>query len=168
MIGVDPPGGVVECGIVAAGLGLDGHAYILEDASLQAPPDRWGAVVVSTYHRHRVDRVLAEANYGGDMVESTIRTVDPTISYKAVSATRGKAVRAEPVAALYEQGKVHHVGQFAVLEDEMCFWVPGTGMASPNRMDALVWVLTELIVDSRYARFMDMPQAKVEKSKWRI
>lgn len=144
VVGVDPPGGSTECGIVAAGLGADGNAYVLEDRSLAASPDDWGREVVTAYHRNKADRVLGEANFGGDMVESVIRTVDRNVSYKAVRASRGKAVRAEPVAALYEQGKVFHVGQLPDLEDEMCSWVPGETQQSPNRIDALVWALTEL------------------------
>jgi phage terminase large subunit-like protein len=92
---------------------------------------------------------VAEVNNGGDMVELTVRMVDPKVSYKKVSASRGKLTRAEPVAALYEQGKVHHVGTFAEMEDEMCTWLPGD--PSPNRMDALVWALTELMVTNSRA-----------------
>lgn len=147
VVGVDPPGGATECGIVAAGLGIDGDAYVLEDRSLQASPDTWGQEVVTCYYGNEAGRVLGETNYGGDMVESIIRTIDPTISYKSVHASRGKAVRAEPVAALYEQKRVHHVGQLAGLEDEQCTWVPGETKASPNRIDALVWALTELMLE---------------------
>lgn len=150
VIGVDPPGGATECGIVGAALGVDGHGYILDDSSLRASPGEWGNAVVAAYHRYRGDRVVGETNFGGDMVEHTIRTVSggSVVSYKNVRATRGKAVRAEPIAALYEQGKVHHVGSFPALEDEMCSWEPGRGMASPNRLDALVWALTELMLNA--------------------
>jgi phage terminase large subunit-like protein len=146
VVGVDPPGGATECGIVAAGLGVDGDAYVLEDRSLQASPDKWGQEVVTCYHGNKAGRVLGESNFGGDMVESIIRTIDPTISYRAVHASRGKAVRAEPVSALYEQGRAHHVGQLSGLEDEQCSWVPGETKSSPNRIDALVWTLTELML----------------------
>jgi len=147
VVGVDPAGGAAENGIVVAGKGLvDGHAYVLEDLSLKASPDRWGREVVDAYHEHQADRVVAEVNFGGDMVEHVIRTVDAAVSYKDVRASRGKAVRAEPVAALYEQGKVHHIGDMPELEDELCSWVPDSGMDSPNRMDALVWALTELML----------------------
>jgi phage terminase large subunit-like protein len=91
------------------------------------------------------DRIFGEKNFGGDMVEATLRTVDPSISYQSISASRGKAVRAEPIAALYEQGKVHHVGRLDGLENEMISWQPGSSSWSPNRIDALVWVLTELM-----------------------
>ena len=125
------------------------HGYILDDASLAGSPATWGGQVVTCYNRNAADRVLGEVNFGGDMVENTIRTVDggQNISYNDVRASRGKKVRAEPVSALYEQGRVHHVGQFAQLEDELCSWVPGEGMPSPNRLDALVWALTDLMVD---------------------
>jgi phage terminase large subunit-like protein len=97
---------------------------------------------VAAYHRHRADRIVAEVNQGGEMVEHTVRTVDRNVAYKAVHASRGKQARAEPIAALYEQGKVHHVGAFPELEDQMCQWQPGGD--SPDRIDALVWALTEL------------------------
>jgi hypothetical protein len=148
VIGVDPPGGAVECGSVAAGLGVDGHAYVLEDASLLAGPGEWGKTVVEVYHRREADRVLGEKNYGGDMVEHTVRTAPggKDVSYRNVTATRGKAVRAEPIAAQYEHGKVHHVGRFPHLEDEQCNFEPGVSGPSPNRLDALVWALTELML----------------------
>ncbi len=149
VIGVDPPGSVgTECGIVVGGLGIDGHGYVLEDTSLHGSPDDWGKAVVSAYQRWSVDRIVGEKNYGGDMVEHVIRTAPggKHVSYKNVIATRGKAVRAEPVSALYEQNKIHHVGDFPQLENEQCNWVPNSGMLSPNRLDALVWVYTELMV----------------------
>jgi phage terminase large subunit-like protein len=133
-----------ETGIVIAGLGSDGHAYVLEDLSLKASPDGWATAAVTAYYKYEADRIVAEANNGGDMIEHTIRTVDKTVSYKKVHASRGKLTRAEPIAALYEQGKVHHVGYFGTLEDQMCTWAPG--QKSPDRMDALVWALTELML----------------------
>lgn len=148
VVGVDPPGGSTECGIVVSGLARDGHAYVLLDASLKDTPQKWGAAVVSAYNLHKADRILGEKNYGGDMVENTIRTVPggAMTSYKNVNATRGKAVRAEPIAAFYERGFVHHVGEFPELESEQTSWIPNAGMSSPNRMDALVWSLTELLI----------------------
>jgi len=150
VVGVDPPGSPeTECGIVVAGsVRIDDvlHAFVIDDPSKKGTPGEWGRAVVTAYHRNLADRVLGEANYGGDMVENTIRTVDGDVSYKAVHATRGKAIRAEPVSALYEQGRVHHVGDFEELEDEMCNWVPNSGMKSPNRLDALVWAITELMI----------------------
>lgn len=133
-----------ETGIVAAGLGVDGFGYLLTDLSLKASPDGWGTAAVGGYRQHQADRIIGEANNGGEMVEHVIRTVDPNVSYKAVHASRGKQTRAEPIAALYEQGRIKHVGHFPALENQMCTWVPG--MKSPDRMDALVWAFTELML----------------------
>jgi predicted phage terminase large subunit-like protein len=133
-----------ETGIVVAGLGVDGQGYVLDDVSLKASPRGWAAAAIEAYRRHNADRELAEVNNGGEMVELTVRVVDPNVSYKAVHASRGKQVRAEPVAALYEKGRVHHVGTFPDLEDQLCMWTPGD--ASPDRMDALVWAFTELML----------------------
>jgi phage terminase large subunit-like protein len=133
-----------EAGIVIAGEGGDGEFYVLGDSSIDAGPNEWGRAAVKAYHDHRADRIIGEVNNGGDMVEMTIRTVDENVSYKSVTASRGKAIRAEPISALYEQGRVHHVGSFPQLEDEMCDFDPVTTVKSPNRMDALVWALTEL------------------------
>ena len=148
VVGVDPSATSYgdEAGIIVAGIGADGHGYVLADTSLQASPHGWGSAAVLAYHTHQADRLVAEVNNGGEMVELTIRTVDPLVSYRAVHASRGKRTRAEPVAALYEQGRVHHVGALSKLEDEMCTWSAIEGEASPNRMDALVWALTELML----------------------
>ena len=135
-----------ECGILGGGMarqGKDAHLYVLEDASRHGTPDEWGRAVATLYHKLDADCVVAESNNGGEMVEHVIRTVDRTIKVKLVRASRGKATRAEPVSAVYEQGRGHHVGSFPQLEDEMCQWEPGHD--SPNRMDALVWLGTELI-----------------------
>ncbi len=133
-------------GIVVAGLGADGCGYLLEDLTLKAGPGTWAKTVVSAYDRHQADRVVGEANYGGAMVEFVIRAEKANIPYKAVSATRGKVVRAEPISALVEQGKIRHVGRFNDLEDELNgFTTTGyTGQGSPNRADAYVWAFTEL------------------------
>jgi hypothetical protein len=133
-------------GIVAVGLGTDGNAYLLEDNTVKAGPATWGKVATDTFDRLQGDVVVGEINYGGEMVRFTIQTAKPRCPYKAVTATRGKAVRAEPIAALYEQGKVRHVGNFFELEDELAaFSTAGyTGARSPNRADALIWALTEL------------------------
>ncbi len=133
-----------EAGIVIAGDAGDGHYYVLDDRSIDAGPNEWGAAAVKAYRDHKADRIIGEINNGGDMVEMTIRNCDRNVSYKSVTASRGKAIRAEPISALYEQGRVHHVGFFAPLEDEMCDFDPITTVKSPNRMDALVWALTEL------------------------
>lgn len=136
-----------ETGIVAVGLGNDGHGYVLDDKSLMGSPNAWAMAGCNLYHDRKADRVVGEVNNGGDLVESNLRTVDQSISYKAVRASRGKQTRAEPVAALYEQKKVHHVGTFPELEDQQCDWDPTTGAKSPDRLDALVWGLTELMLD---------------------
>jgi predicted phage terminase large subunit-like protein len=134
-----------ETGVIVGALGKDGHGYILEDASLKASPDGWARAAVTGYHKYHADRIVAETNNGGEMVEHTLRTIESTIPYRAVHASRGKLTRAEPVAALYEQSRVHHVGAFPALEDQMCQWTPGD--SSPDRMDALVWLLTDLMID---------------------
>lgn len=149
VVGVDPSvsaeGDKDECGIVVAGIGIDGHFYVLDDLSLSASPDGWARQAVDKgYKFNGADRIVAEINNGGAMVESTIRTVDANVSYKGVHASRGKRTRAEPISALYEQGRVHHVGIFAKLEDQMCEWDPAISTESPDRVDALVWALTEL------------------------
>lgn len=153
VVAVDPSGtkgdgGGDDIGIVAVGLGVDGHAYVLEDATCQLSPEGWGRRAVDVYHRHEADRVVGESNFGGDMVRFTVQTADKKVPYSAVKASRGKVVRAEPVSALYEQGKVHHVGDFPDLEDQMCnFTANGyVGDGSPDRADALVWALTELML----------------------
>lgn len=133
-----------ETGIIGAGLGIDGHGYILNDRSLRARPDVWGSQAIKLYNELKASRIIAEINNGGEMVESVLRTIEESISYKAIHASKGKLTRAEPISALYEQGKVHHVGVFAELEDQMCNWIPGE--KSPDRMDALVWALTELML----------------------
>lgn len=165
-----------DTGIVAAGLGSDGHGYVLSDKSLMATPKAWAAEAVGMYYALKADRVVAEVNNGGDMVESTVRMYDEEVSYKAVHASRGKAIRAEPVSALYEQGRVHHVGCFPELEDQMCNWVPGDSTKN-DRMDALVWALTELMVtDSEEAtasevkaaikRFRKSPNSVASRQGW--
>ena len=120
------------------------HFYVIDDLSLIATPAGWARRAITAYHDLKADRIVGEVNNGGDMVESTLRNVDENISYVAVHASRSKITRAEPVAALYEQGRVHHVGAFPKLEDQMCEWDPTTGEASPDRMDSLVWGITEL------------------------
>jgi len=149
VVGVDPAAtsteGADDTGIVVAGIGSDGQGYVLDDLSLKASPHGWATAAVNGYRRHLADRIIAEANNGGEMVSHTIRTVDSTVPITLVHASRGKQTRAEPIAALYEQGKVHHVGAFGSLEDEMTTWTPNQPK-SPDRMDALVWALTELML----------------------
>lgn len=133
-----------ETGIVVAGKGRDGHGYLLDDLSGRSSPDGWARRAVEAYRTREADRIVAEVNNGGDMVEATIRTVDPMISFKAVRASRGKQTRAEPIAALYEQGRIHHVGAFGALEDQLCSALPDGGTGPDDRLDALVWAFTEL------------------------
>jgi phage terminase large subunit-like protein len=135
-----------ETGIVTAGIGVDGQGYVLSDASMKGTPNEWATAALSEYYKMKADRIVAEVNNGGDMVEYTIRTADESASYKAVHASRGKLIRAEPIAALYEQGRVHHVGSFGALEDQMCSWTLGD--KSPDRLDALVWAITELMIQT--------------------
>lgn len=156
VVAVDPPASMGEnadeCGIIAAGLAADGTAYVIDDKSIQGlSPHGWAARAVSLYHTFEADRMVAEVNMGGAMVEAIMREIDPSIAYRGVHAARGKMVRAEPVAALYEQGRVKHYGAFSALEDQMCNYTgPVSGKrgngTSPDRMDALVWALTELML----------------------
>jgi len=139
-----------ETGIVVAGVdgpvSLKQHGYVLEDASDRYSPQAWGDKAVALYHRFRADAVVAEANQGGDMVAHTIRTIDPTVNVILVHASQGKHKRFEPVAALDEQGRVHHVGTFGDMEDQMCTWIEGERMPSPDRADARAWALWELML----------------------
>lgn len=133
-----------ETGLVVCGIGTDGHGYVLADLTLRGSPEEWGRAAVYAYHIHGADRIIGETNNGGEMVEHVIRTVDDQVPFKAVHASRGKITRAEPISALYEQDRCHHVGSFPVLEDQMCEYDPKTAKYSPDRMDALVWAFTEL------------------------
>jgi phage terminase large subunit-like protein len=135
-----------ETGIVAAGLGVDDHAYVLADASGRYSPLGWASKAIAQYDVLGADRVIGEVNNGGDLIRSNLRAVRATVPYKAVRASRGKATRAEPVAAMYEQGRVHHVGVFPELELQMTTWSPQDDKTSPDRVDALVWALSELMV----------------------
>lgn len=141
-------------GIVVAGKGVDDRCYIMSDRSCRLSPDGWGRRAVKAYHDLDADRIIAERNFGGAMVEHVVRTVDPMVSYKEVTASRGKVVRAEPVAALYEQGRVSHYGEVKLdeLEDQMCLFGPEgyTGEGSPDRVDAMVWAVTELMLGEEH------------------
>jgi len=142
---VDDEGDKDEAGIVVAGIDGNGHCYVLDDLSLHASPDKWARVAINQgHHKHLGDRLVAEVNNGGALVESVLRTVDASLPYTDVRASRGKRTRAEPISALYEQGRVHHVGFFPILEDELCNWDPLIDVKSPNRLDALVWAITAL------------------------
>ncbi len=143
VVGVDPTAssGGDEAGIITKGK-ADKDYYLLADDSTQGSPLVWATAAVTAYHRFKADLIVAEKNNGGDMVESVIKQVDPTVNVKLVWASRGKATRAEPIAAIAEQGRDHHVGNFPALEDELCLWLQGDD--SPNRLDADVWATTEL------------------------
>ena len=134
-----------ETGIIVVGIGADGHGYVLEDRSLRATPDAWGREVVAAFNRHRANAIVVEVNQGGDLVRHLLGTLQTRLPIREVRASRAKVARAEPVAALYEQGKVHHVGSLPGLEDQLCGWTPGN--ESPDRLDALVWGITELMLD---------------------
>jgi phage terminase large subunit-like protein len=155
VVGVDPSvsatvEGAAETGIIVAAVDRQRppHVYVMADFSLRGSPDAWARRVVAAYDAHRADRVVTEINQGGALISSTLRTIAPNLPITTVHASRGKQARAEPVAALYEQGRVHHVGVFAELEEQMCGWTPGQG-ESPDRVDALVWALWALIVAPR-------------------
>jgi len=154
VVAIDPAAGSGEhsdeTGIVVAGKDAGGHGYVLADLSGRYTPTEWARAAIAAYRTHGADGVVAEVNNGGEMVEATIRIVDPSVAFTAVRASRGKVARAEPVAALYEQGRVHHLGALARLEDQMCCFAHDfdrdTAGYSPDRVDALVWALTELLV----------------------
>lgn len=157
VIGVDPAVTSASSsdftGIVAAGLAKNPKTgemeyYVLEDRSMRASPNEWAQGVIDLYIDYEADRVIGEVNNGGDLIESLLRRFDPAVSFMAVRATRGKILRAEPIASLYERGLVHHVGEFPELEDQMCSFTGADGEKSPDRLDALVWALTELSGDA--------------------
>lgn len=142
-----------DTGIIIGGLGADDHCYIMSDRTCHLEPDGWGQRVVRAFYHHDADKVIAEVNHGGEMVEHVIKTADPDVAYKAVRASRGKEIRAEPVAALFgappaREPRVHLVGGFPYLEDQLCTWVPGEEK-SPDRLDAMVWAVTELMLGSK-------------------
>ena len=153
VVAVDPSGsgdddniGNDAIGIVVAGLGNDGRAYVLEDLTLKAGPKTWGNMVTTAFDRHMADKIVAETNYGGEMVKFVVQAAKPNVPFKKLTASRGKHVRAEPIASLTEQGKIRFVGTYPDLEDELCaFTVNGyVGANSPNRADAFVWAMSEL------------------------
>ena len=147
VIGVDPSAtsGGDEAGIITAARAKEDY-YTLGDDSVQGSPQIWATAAVTAYHRVHADLIVAEKNNGGEMVEAVIKQVDPSVRIKLVWASRGKATRAEPISALSEQGRDHHLGYFPSLEDELCLWIPGD--LSPNRLDAKVWAYTELMEKS--------------------
>jgi phage terminase large subunit-like protein len=174
VVGVDPAVSNTEdsdsTGIVTCAASADGHYYVLDDSTLKASPQEWATIAVQSYERYKADRIVAETNNGGDLVIHLLQQVKPGIATKKVTATRGKQLRAEPIAALYEQGRVHHVGYYGKLEDQMCEYEPGITQDSPDRMDALVWALTELSEGSNAINFFTAmanfcPKCKIPVSK---
>ena len=159
VVAIDPPGtshsGSDACGIVVAGVTMKGdvhnwQAVVLEDATVSAMrPIAWAEAAIAAMRRHGADRLVAEVNQGGDMVEAVLRQVDPLVSYRSVHASKGKIARAEPVAALYEQGRVSHVRGLSQLEEQMTQMAVGgyAGKGSPDRVDALVWALHDLMIE---------------------
>jgi phage terminase large subunit-like protein len=153
VVAVDPSGAADEdnahndaIGILVCGLGTDGNGYVLEDCTIKAGPKTWGQVATSAYERHQADKIVGETNYGGEMVKYVVQTAKPNVPFRKITATRGKVVRAEPVAALTEKGKIRFAGRFLQLEEELCgFTTHGyTGSESPNRADAFVFAMSEL------------------------
>ncbi len=165
VIAVDPsgisdseePGDHDDIGIVAFGLGVDGHGYVLADYSCGKGPSGWGKDSVAAFRKHVADHVTAEVNFGGGMVEYVIKSIDPQVPYRAVTASRGKVVRAEPVSSLQEQGLIHFVGSLPQLEDECCGMTTlgFIGEGSPNRVDAMVWGATDLMLQGNAQAWVD-------------
>ena len=174
VVAIDPSGakdaveeGHDEIGIVVVGLGVDGHGYVLEDLTCLDGPNGWGKRAIDAYHRRKADHIVGETNFGGAMVEYVIKSLDPGVPFREVTASRGKVQRAEPVSSLYGEfdpevgrvvgGKVHHVGRLPELEDELCgFTTMGfIGEGSPNRADALVWAITSLMLDDHAAAWIE-------------
>jgi predicted phage terminase large subunit-like protein len=136
-----------ETGIIIVALGQDENAYVLDDLSGRYSPQDWAQRIEKAYKEHKVDRIVVEVNKGGDLVRKVLKTVNDTLSIREVRATRGKATRAEPISALYEQGRVNHVRPLLTLEKQLCEYIPGITTKSPDRMDALVWALTDLFLE---------------------
>lgn len=170
VVGVDPAGtsgaGANLTGIVVAGSRGD-TGTILEDCTMSGSPMEWANAVVAAFDRWEANKVVVETNYGGEMVKQTLRTVRPSLPIKEVSARRGKHARAEPIVALYEQNRVEHMGEFRELEEQMCSWVPDMGMDSPDRIDAMVWALTDLLLGHKDQPTVT-PFSAERASPWRI
>lgn len=152
VVAVDPPATGGTAGIVVAGLGIDGNGYVLADRSCSGRPEEWARAAVHAYKTFGADCIVAEINQGGDMVRSVVHAIDKNVPYKAVRATRGKVVRAEPVTALYGEGRIYHAPRLDALENQMCEFTSSFDVTimgySPDRVDALVWALTELMLNS--------------------
>ena len=143
-----------ETGIVVAGKNQTGEAYVIADYTTKASPMQWAQRAIDAYREHRADAIVAEVNNGGDMIPTLIKQIDSSVNVKTVRATRGKALRAEPIASFYEQGRVHHVGELEKLETQMCIWTP-EDPKSPDRLDALVWALTDLLEGSNLQGYLN-------------
>jgi predicted phage terminase large subunit-like protein len=143
-----------ETGIVVAAKTSDGQAYVIADYTIKASPLEWAKRAVDAYRTHMADAIVVEVNNGGDMIPALIRQVDPNVNVKQVRATKGKFLRAEPVAAWYEQGRVHHVGTLDTLESQMCSWTPNDPN-SPDRLDAVVWALTDLLDNANFIGYLN-------------
>lgn len=172
VVGVDPAAtskaGSDDTGIIVAGKDGAGQYYVLGDYTLHDTPQAWGTAAITAYHKHKANLIIGETNNGGEMVEHTIKTIDSNIPFRAVHASRGKATRAEPVSALYEQGKVKHFGNFPELEDQLCEWEPGSEK-SPDRLDALVWAISFLMNIGTQQLFYDStPVYAVSRGGMRI
>lgn len=153
-----------ETGILTVGIGVDGHGYVLSDASGIMSPNAWATAAIQQFDLHEANRIIGETNNGGDLVEMNMRTVRQSIPYEGVRASRGKATRAEPVAALYQQGKIHHVGHFRELETQMTTWSPQDD-DSPDRIDALVWGVVSLGMTQATKKPATLKRAEV--TNWR-
>jgi len=168
VVGVDPSATSTgdEAGIITAGLHAN-HVYVTADDSVQGSPLTWASAAITAYHRAKADAIIAEANNGGEMVSQTIATIDASVNVVLVHASRGKATRAEPVSAKAAQGLVHHVGSYPALEDELCLWTPGDN--SPNRLDALVWAVSELMKIGERASAADLDGFEIDNyvNPWR-
>lgn len=156
-----------ETGIVVAGVCANNQGWLLDDRTLRGSPSEWAHAAISAYNTFKADSLVAEANQGGDMIRHLLRTVDANAPIKLVHASRGKRTRAEPVAALYEQNRIHHVGSFPVLEDQLCSWIPDIS-SSPDRLDALVWAFTDLLVDGAKRAPVVAPISLTQTSHWRV
>lgn len=157
-----------ETGIIVVGISADNRAFVLEDLSCRTSPEKWVREAIRAFHTHRADRIIGEVNNGGDLIESLLRSVDRSIPYKAVRASRGKFVRAEPASALYEQNRVWHVGTFPKLEEQMCQFSADMNRAaygSPDRVDALVWGLTELVLQNQMTGLLDYYRREFEERR---
>jgi phage terminase large subunit-like protein len=160
VVGVDPAASTkAETGIIVAGKARSWddqwHGYVLDDVTVRGTPEQWAKAVVQAYHDYKADLIVAEKNQGGDMVESILRSIDPNLPIKLIHASKGKQARAQPVAALYERGRVHHKGFFAQLESQMTTWVPNETRESPDRLDSMSYCITELLLGARQETFWE-------------